>query len=134
MGAIMAEIAHPLTPSIFRGFAERCPNCGKGRLFGRYLKVEPTCASCGHELSQYRADDGPAYLTILLMGHLVVGPVLFVPLVWQRPAWSVPILLAMLLVMTLALLPRVKGGWVGLMYALDVSERDSALHTADLAD
>ena len=131
----MAEIAHPLGRSIFRGLRHRCPNCGKGRLFRSYLKVEPTCQNCGRDLAQYRADDGPAYLTIVLVGHLLIAPLLFFPIIWQaKPLYSLPILLTSLTVVTLFLLSRVKGGWIGLMYSLDVSDRDDALHTADLAD
>lgn len=131
----MAEIVHPLRRSIGRGLAHRCPACGTGRLYGRYLKVAPTCADCGYDLARHPADDGPAYLTILLIGHLIVAPMLFLPIVWKSPAYySLPILLSALLLVTLLLLPRVKGGWVGLMYALGVTDRDARLHTADAAD
>ena len=131
----MAEVHHPLLRSIGRGLGQHCPNCGKGRLYGRYLKVQPRCDVCEHELAQYRADDGPAYLTILLIGHLVVAPLLFVPVVWEtNPLISLPILLSGLLLLTLLVLPRVKGGWIGLMYALQIRDRDSHLHTADAAD
>ncbi len=131
----MAEILHPLWRSIRRGLAHRCPACGSGALYGRYLKVEPTCAACGYDLARHPADDGPAYLTIILIGHLIVAPMLFLPIIWRSPAYySLPILLSALVVVALLLLPRVKGGWIGLMYALGVSDRDSHLHTADAAD
>ncbi len=35
---------------------------------------------------------------------------------------------------TLTVLPRVKGAFIGLMYALAVKDADARLHTADLAD
>lgn len=130
----MQEIAHPLARSVFRGLKGRCPNCGQGRLFWKYLKVESRCEACDQDLAQYPADDGPAYLTILLTGHLVVAPMLFFPIVWREPAHSLPFVLGGLAAFTLALLPRVKGGWVGLMYALNVRASDSGLHTADAAD
>lgn len=131
----MQEIAHPLFRSIGRGLSHRCPSCGEGKLFGRYLKVEPHCARCGHELAQYPADDGPAYLTILLVGHLIVAPLLFFPIVWEAsPLYTLPILLSGLFGVTLAALPRIKGGWIGVMYALQVTGRDARLHTADVAD
>jgi uncharacterized protein (DUF983 family) len=131
----MAEIAHPLFRSIGRGLAHRCPACGKGRLYGRYLKVQPDCAACGHPLKRYPADDGPAYLTILLVGHLIIAPLLFFPIIWRSPAhYSLPILLGGLTVVTLSALPRIKGGWIGLMYALQATDRDAKLHTADIAD
>jgi len=134
MGA-MPEIAHPLFRSIGRGLGHRCPNCGRGRLFGRYLKVQPHCEACGHELAIYPADDGPAYLTILLMGHLIVAPMLFFPIVWEaNPLYVLPIVLSAITIVTLLALPRIKGGWIGLMYALQVTSRDETLHTADAAD
>jgi uncharacterized protein (DUF983 family) len=133
--AAMTEIAHPLFRSIGRGVVGRCPNCGEGRLFGRYLKVEPECGSCGHPLTKYPADDGPAYVTILLVGHLVVAPMFFFPIVWEaNPLYSLPIILTALTTLILIALPRVKGGWIGLMYALGVSDKHHKLHTADAAD
>jgi len=134
MGA-MAEIHHPLFRSIGRGLAHRCPQCGKGKLFRKYLKVQPHCEVCGHELARYPADDGPAYLTILLIGHLIVGPALFFPIVWETsPAVSLPIILGVLTAVTLLALPRIKGGWIGMMYALGVTDRDHRMHTADASD
>ncbi|MDB5444545.1 MAG: hypothetical protein JWP73_2921 [Phenylobacterium sp.] len=131
----MQEIAHPLASSVFRGLAGHCPACGKGRLFWKYLKVNGRCEACDHDLARYPADDGPAYVTILLMGHLVVAPMLLFPIIWRaNPAYSLPIILSALAIATLAALPRVKGGWVGLMYALGVKDSDAHLHTADAAD
>jgi len=132
---IMAEIIFPLRRSIGRGLAHKCPACGDGPLFGRYLKVQPHCARCDHELALYPADDGPAYLTIILIGHLIIAPLLIFPIIWQSdPRYSLPIILGVLTVITLSALPRIKGGWIGLMYALQVTSRDEALHTADAAD
>lgn len=131
----MAEITFPLRRSILRGLAHKCPACGEGQLFGRYLKVEPDCARCNHELALYPADDGPAYMTIVLIGHLIIAPLLIFPIIWQSdPRYSLPIILGVLSVITLLALPRIKGGWIGLMYALQVTSRDEALHTADVAD
>jgi uncharacterized protein (DUF983 family) len=74
-------------------------------------------------------------VTILLVGHLVVAPLLFFPIVWRsNPVYSLPIILLPLAALTLALLPRIKGGWIGLMYAMGVKDTDAQLHTADFAD
>jgi uncharacterized protein (DUF983 family) len=131
----MAEIVHPLARSVSRGLKGRCPNCGEGKIFWRYLKVSAHCPKCDHDLARYPADDGPAYLTILLVGHLIIAPLLLFPIVWQAPAvYSVPIALSSITVVTLLALPAIKGGWIGLMYSLGVKDRDAALHTADAAD
>lgn len=118
-----AALHRPIGLGIKRGLRHRCPNCGEGQLFGRYLKVEPSCAACGHDLSQYRADDGPAYLTILLVGHLIIGPLFFFPFMWELSPWIVaPVALASLTAVVLLLLPRIKGGFIGLMWANRITE------------
>lgn len=133
--APMAEIVHPLLPSILRGAKGRCPACGQGKLFRKYLKVSDRCATCAEDLARYPADDGPAYLTILVVGHLVVAPLLFFPIVWEsNPAYTLPLILIPLTTITLLLLPRIKGAWIGLMYALGVKDTHAHLHTADVAD
>ena len=131
----MRETSHPIGPSVRRGLAGHCPSCGKGPLFWKYLKVSSRCEACDQDLARYPADDGPAYLTILIVGHLVVAPMLFFPIVWQaNPLHSLPIILGGLAAVTLIALPRIKGGWIGLMYALDVKDTEARLHTADAAD
>ncbi len=108
--------------AIKRGLVGRCPHCGEGRLFRAYLKVNDSCPACRHELGRYRADDGPAYLTILLVGHLVIAPALFFPWVWRAPVWQVLALaLSLLTTITLVALPRIKGGFVGLLYSLKLN-------------
>ncbi len=125
----------PLARSLWRGFLGKCPDCGQGALFYKYLKVAPACPVCGHDLDQYPSDDGPAYFTILLTGHLVVAPLLLFPFIWKAPvALVVPGVLIPLTLFTLLFLPRVKGAVIGLLYALSVKRQDAALHTADRLD
>jgi len=122
----------PLMRAMARGLRERCPHCGEGAIFYRYLKVSPACVVCGHDLDQYPSDDGPAYFTILLVGQLIVAPLLLFRFIWKAPvAVIVPATLIPLTVMTLLLLPRIKGATIGLLYALKVRRADAAIHTAD---
>jgi uncharacterized protein (DUF983 family) len=121
--------------AMLRGLAGRCPRCGEGALFWRYLKVNPLCPACGLDLHRYPSDDGPAYFTILITGHMVVVPLLLFPAIWRAPPMlSVPAVLIPLAGFTLLFLPRVKGTVIGLLYALKVSRDDAALHTADRVD
>jgi uncharacterized protein (DUF983 family) len=118
---VMSETrtASPLLTGLKRGLLHRCPNCGEGRLYMRYLKVDPECEACGHELGGYPADDGPAYFTILLIGHLFVAPLLLFPWIWEAPpALVAPLTLIPLAVLTLLLLPRVKGVVIGALWAI----------------
>ncbi|MEM9438743.1 MAG: DUF983 domain-containing protein [Pseudomonadota bacterium] len=108
----------PTGQAMLRGFAKRCPNCGKGRLLKGYLKVVDTCPSCGEAFHHQRADDGPAWLTMLIVGHLM-APLLHVVFVHFRPAPLV--LFAVFAVgcvsLSLFLLPRLKGLMVGFQWA-----------------
>jgi len=123
--------------SFARGLRGRCPHCGQGRLFYRYLKVEPVCPSCGHDLDRYPSDDGPAYFTVLIVGHAVIVPflILCAPLIWKGSLWVVlPAALAAVGAITLAALPIVKGAVMGTLYALDINRGDARFHTADAAE
>ncbi len=107
----------PLATGLARGARMRCPNCGEGALYRAYLKVKP-CEACGHDNVGYPADDGPAYVTILLVGHLVIGPLLLFPFIWEAPLWLViGTTLPALALLMLAALPVIKGAWVGLMWS-----------------
>jgi uncharacterized protein (DUF983 family) len=105
--------------ALWRGFAQRCPNCDRGPLFGKYLKVNPHCPDCGEALHHHRADDAPAYFTILIVGHFIVGGALSLERGLSPPTWvHLVIWLPLTLIATLLLLPRVKGSLVGLQWAL----------------
>src|SRR3954465_11946280 len=56
-----------LPKAISRGFAMKCPNCGKGHLFRRFLKVADACEIFGEDFTAQRADDFPAYLVIIVV-------------------------------------------------------------------
>jgi uncharacterized protein (DUF983 family) len=102
-----------------RGAMQRCPNCGEGHLFRKYLKVQ-VCETCGNDNTRYPADDAPPYFTILIVGHVIVGPLLFFPWIWQANTWLVAgTVLPALLIATLAFLPVVKGAVVGLHWAIE---------------
>ena len=77
----------PVFQSMLRGAKLKCPACGVGALYRRFLKVSDTCPNCGEELHHHRADDAPPYFTIVIVGHIVVGLVLFVEMTYRPPLW-----------------------------------------------
>ena len=110
--------ARPMWQSIRRGLSMKCPACGKGKLFRKFLKVTDTCPHCGEELFHHQADDAPPYFTILIVGHLVVPIMLAVELEYMPPIWvHVAIWPTLALGLSLFLLPRIKGAVVGLQWA-----------------
>jgi uncharacterized protein (DUF983 family) len=107
-----------LKPAMLRGWRRRCPKCGSGPLLKGYLKVRDACPVCGEEMSHHRADDGPAYLTILIVGH-IMAPSILVIFTKFRPD---PMVLATgfsigCVALSLYLLPRLKGAMVAFQWA-----------------
>lgn len=108
-----------LKTAMLRGFGCRCPNCGEGKLFRAYLKTNENCSVCGEHFHHHRADDLPAYLVIVIVGHILVPLVLaieqnFAPSYLVHLAVWLPLTLGM----SLALLQPVKGAIVGLQWAI----------------
>jgi uncharacterized protein (DUF983 family) len=107
-----------LWQAIGRGLRGRCPHCGQGKLFRAFLKVADHCEVCGEEFHHHRADDLPAYLSIVIVGHVVIF------LMIELESWGTISPLAYLLtlvplslVLALVLLQPIKGAVVGLQWA-----------------
>lgn len=83
----MTEISDASSPTLWqalrRGLAGKCPACGEARLFGSFLKPVPCCAACGRDWTVQRSDDFPAYLVVLVLGHLLVPVVVEVNLLFD---------------------------------------------------
>ncbi len=100
------------------GFRERCPKCGQGRLYGKFLKVNAHCPVCGEQLDLHRADDAPPYFTITVVAHIILPLLMWVdrayaPALWVHAALWIP----SILVLSLLLLPRIKGALIGVQWA-----------------
>jgi len=107
-----------LKQAVWRGWRGRCPNCGGGAIIKGYLGTRRTCQVCREPLYHHRADDGPAYLTILIVGHLM-APLLHIVFVQFRPE---PLTLFTVFAvgcigLSLYLLPRLKGAIIGFQWA-----------------
>jgi uncharacterized protein (DUF983 family) len=102
-----------------RGLRGRCPRCGEGKLFRAFLKVADHCSVCGQDFTPHRADDLPAYLVIVIVGHIVVPTILWIETGYSP---SVPLQLSIYLpftlILSLLLLQPVKGAVVGVQWAL----------------
>ncbi|HCZ00595.1 MAG: hypothetical protein A3D16_12735 [Rhodobacterales bacterium RIFCSPHIGHO2_02_FULL_62_130] len=114
----LSEEERPFWPALRRGWRRRCPCCGSGPLLRGYLKVRESCPVCAEEFHHQRADDGPAYLTILIVGHLM-APLIMVVFTHWRPE---PLTLAAVfsvgtVALSLYLLPRLKGVLVAIQWA-----------------
>ncbi len=104
--------------AIRRGFMCRCPQCGEGRLFARYLKTQPICEHCGEELFHEQAHDFPPYITITIVAHVILMGVLWAE---QNVEWTLAthlwVWLPATIALTLVLMQPVKGGVIGYQWA-----------------
>ena len=104
--------------AIFRGMRKRCPNCGNGPIFKGYLTVRDECPVCNEELHHHRADDGPAYLTILIVGHIMAPLMLSTYFAFEPdPIFMATGFSIWCVALSLFLLPRLKGMIVALQWA-----------------
>lgn len=118
--------------AILHGLACRCPSCGKGKLYSRYLKINETCSECGEKLGSARADDFPPYIAIFIVGHLLVGYMLHAEMAGPvDPMFYVWTMIPLAIILPLVMLPSIKGAVVGLqwanfMYGFDPTRRDTS--------
>ena len=112
-----AKLHKFLARPILRGLRGRCPKCGEGRLFRAFLKVVDNCPVCGEEFHHHRADDFPAYLVIVIVGHIVVALVLGVEAAYSPPLWLHALIwLPVTFAFALALIQPVKGAVVAVQW------------------
>ena len=108
----------PFWPAVQRGLTCRCPHCGAGPVLQGYLTVRDHCPVCGEPFYHHRADDGPAYLTILIVGHFMAPLLYWVFVTWRpQPALMATMFTIGTATLALFLLPRLKGAIVALQWA-----------------
>ena len=113
-----SEVPRDLKPALIKGLRLKCPSCGEGKLLHSYLKVNDSCSSCGEALHHQRADDGPAYLTILIVGHILAFAMHIMWSTWRPDPWiMLAILSTTTVVGALLMLPRMKGLIVAYQWA-----------------
>ncbi|MFY9287963.1 MAG: DUF983 domain-containing protein [Alphaproteobacteria bacterium] len=106
-----------LSSVLGRALRERCPHCGQGRMFTSYLRIVSACSVCGEKFGHIRADDGPAWITILLTGHIIVPLLVHIQSRVEWPMWqSMLIWITATTLLALALLPRSKSVFVSIIW------------------
>ena len=112
------SLDRPLKPALLKGWRRSCPNCGGGAVLYRYLKVHDSCQNCGQDLHHHRADDGPAYLTILIVGHILAPLLHFVFVNFRPEPWIMALGFGTgCIALSLYLLPRIKGAIIAFQWA-----------------
>lgn len=113
-----AKAERPVGRAIKRGLLCRCPNCGEGRLFRAFLKPVDHCAVCGEDMSHQRADDLPAYLVIVVVGHVLMTGYMLTDTVLRVSPWvHLAIWVPLAVLAALLTIQPIKGGVIGLQWA-----------------
>lgn len=108
----------PIGSAMLRGWCKRCPNCGSGPLLADYLSVRDHCPVCMEELHHHHSDDGPAYLTVLIVGALMTPLLAWVVATFNPdPLVVTSVFTIGCVAIALYLLPRLKGVMVALQWA-----------------
>lgn len=105
--------------AVWRGMRRRCPNCGRAPLLAGYLRQVDHCAACGEPFGHIRADDAPPWLTILVVGHVVVPLAVTVESFVTWPVWVATAVWALTaLALSAVVLPRAKGVFLAAIWSL----------------
>ncbi|MBC7584043.1 DUF983 domain-containing protein [Tardiphaga sp. vice304] len=113
----------PLSQTVLRGLACKCPRCGKGKLFAGFIDLKPSCDSCGLDYTFIDVGDGASVFLIMIAGALVVGCALVVEVKYQPPFWlHAAMWLPLILLTTIGPLRPMKSLLIALQFHHKASE------------
>ena len=111
------------TKTLKRGACGKCPACGIGRMLHNYIVPLEKCTNCELTFTPLCADDGPAWVTILISGHLSM-PFVF----WlldqklNNTTLEITYALAFILLLSALILPRAKGVFMAIIWMMHVKK------------
>ena len=123
---LVSPLAQPLvtpqlpataTQAMARGARGRCPRCGDAPLFRRFLKPAAFCHACGQDWTPQQADDFPAYVSIIVTGHLL-APII-IALVQKTELSSmalIALIVPLTMILMIGLLQPAKGAIIALQW------------------
>lgn len=116
--------------TLLRGFLGKCPECGKGKLFQKYTTPNIECNECKLQFDPLRADDGPAWATILITGHLAMPFTFFLFDIGIEEVWLITTLSILLIVaLSLIILPRAKGMFMTMIWNISDPQKKQPITT-----
>ena len=111
------ELPANIWQALWRGVLCKCPRCGQGKLFRKWLKPVDKCPNCALDISGQRADDLPAYVGIFVTGHLLAPVIIALVTGYALSAMALlAIILPLALVMLIGLLQPSKGAVIALQW------------------
>jgi uncharacterized protein (DUF983 family) len=113
----------PLSQTILRGLACKCPRCGQGKLFAGFIDLKPSCDVCKLDYAFIDVGDGASVFLIMIAGAIVVGCALVVEVKYQPPFWlHAALWLPLILLTTIGPLRPMKSLLIALQFHHKASE------------
>ena len=108
---------------LLSGLLKKCPHCGKGNLYSKYLKFYSHCSICGEEFHSYRTDDFGPWLSIIISGHIIVPLVLSMEQNFKIDLWIQALIwIPITTVVVLFLLPISKSICLSILWRLKMKD------------
>ncbi len=112
-----ADLPNTAFEAAVRGMRGRCPSCGESRMFPRFLKPIEHCPICGQDWTAQQADDFPAYVAIIVTGHILAPIIIFMINEAGFSMWTnLAIIISLALILIAALLQPAKGAIIALQW------------------
>ncbi len=103
--------------AVKRGVLGKCPRCARGPLFRKWLKSVDACAACDQNWMHQRADDLPAYIAILVTGHVLAPILIALTLDFAlSPLTIVALTIPPAVILVLAMLQPAKGAVIAVQW------------------
>lgn len=110
--------------AIGRGLRRRCPRCGQGAIFERFIDVRDRCSSCGFVFEERSGDTWGFW--VVLDRIFVAIPLVILLLGFATSSLRLRLLLiALLLIPLLATMPHRQGVAIALDYLFRRRQRDA---------
>lgn len=129
-------IGHDLPKTAFqaaiRGMRGRCPSCGEGQMFPRLLKPIEHCPICGQDWTPQQADDFPAYVAIILTGHILAPIIIFMINETDfSMRTNLAIIISLALILIGALLQPAKGAIIAMQWWMGLHDFEKPHHPGE---
>lgn len=100
-----------------RGMRGHCPSCGESAMFPRLLKPIAHCQVCGQNWTAQQADDFPAYVAIIVTGHIMAPVIIYMVSETDFSMWTnLMIIICLAIILIGLLLQPAKGAIIALQW------------------
>jgi len=107
--------------AMIRGIRGYCPRCNRSSLFPKYLKPMEHCPACQQDWTPQRADDFPAYVAIILTGHIMAPVIIGLVKNFSPPLWGMmAIIMSLAVMLMVALLQPAKGAIIAFQWWMEM--------------